>query len=138
MVVLARMYVIMRTSINPHAKKSDKVIYRIFTIAIALFILPGIFFINTPMAVEGPRHLGIPDRLALEVGIASFIGGLLIALPWFGSRLKEWAYVGLGIVYLTAFIGHVAIDGWIFMTFTPLIAFAVLLISYICYHKVKK
>ena len=63
----------MKTSINPHAKKLDKIIYRVFTGAIALFILPGIFFMNTPMAKEGPRHLGIPDRLAMEVGIASFI-----------------------------------------------------------------
>lgn len=80
----------MKTSINPHAKKSDKIIYRIFTVAIALFILPGIFFMNTPAAIEGPKHLGIPAWLAMEVGIASFIGGLLIALPRFGSRLKEW------------------------------------------------
>ncbi|MBB6501996.1 hypothetical protein [Pedobacter cryoconitis] len=41
--------------------KSIKIIYWITTVLLALFILPGIFFMNSPMALEGTRHLGLPQ-----------------------------------------------------------------------------
>lgn len=117
--------------------KAVKITYWITTIALALFILPGIFFMNTPMALEGTQHLLIPEWLRLEVGIAAFIGGLILLLPIRWWRIREWGYVGLGIVYLTAFVGHMAIDGYMNpMSYSPLVAFAVLLTSYICYHKI--
>ena len=118
-------------------KKAAKIIYWITTIALALFTLPGIFYINSPMAIEGTNHLGpFPEWFRLEAGIAAFIGGLILILPPKFQRIKEWGYVGLGITYISAFIGHLTVDGWVFMTFTPVIAFAVLLASYITYHKV--
>lgn len=86
------------------------------------------------MALAGVRHLQIPEWLRYEVGIGSFIGGVLLILPvW--NRLKEWAYVALGIVYLSAFIGHLSIDGWAPPTFQATIVFLVLLVSYLCWHK---
>ncbi len=121
---------------NSTCRTRVKVVYRVTTIALVLFIVPGIFFINTPMAIEGTVHLGIPEWLRLEVGIAAFIGGLILLLPIKWHHIREWGYVGLGIVYLTAFIGHMAVDGYMNpMTYSPLVAFAVLLVSYIAYHK---
>lgn len=118
--------------------KSIKIIYWISTVLLALFILPGIFFLNAPMALEGTRHLGLPYWFHLEAGIGTFIGGLILILPKLPPRLKEWGYVALGIVYLSALIAHLSVDGVIPMSFTPLIAFAILLISYLCYHKLLK
>lgn len=37
------------------------IVYWISTGLLALFILPGIFFINSPMAQEGTKHLGLPN-----------------------------------------------------------------------------
>ncbi|MFD1629940.1 DoxX family protein [Pseudopedobacter beijingensis] len=116
------------------SQKTAKIIYWVTTILLALFILPGIFFLNSPMALEGVRHLGIPEWLRYEVGIGSFIGGLIILLPvW--SRLKEWAYVALGIVYISAFIGHLSIDGLQAVTFQALLMLVILLLSYCYWHK---
>ena len=117
--------------------KVISIVYWVSTGLLALFILPGIFFINSPMAQEGTKHLGLPNWFRLELGVGSFIGGLLILLPFIGKRLKEWAYVGLGIVYLSALIAHLAVDGIIPMSFTPLVTFAFLLTSYLTYHKLK-
>ena len=111
------------------------IVYWISTGLLSLFILPGIFFINSPMAQEGTKHLGLPNWFRLELGIGSFIGGLIILLPFVGKRFKEWAHVALGIVYISAFIAHLEIDGLIPMSFTPLVTFAFLLISYLTYHK---
>ena len=119
------------------SSKIITIVYWISTGLLALFILPGIFFINSPMAQEGTKHLGLPNWFRLELGIGSFIGGLIILLPFVAKRFKEWAYVGLGIVYISALIAHLAVDGIIPMSFTPLVTFAFLLISYLTYHKLK-
>ena len=117
------------------SSKVIKIVYWLSTSFTSTFILPGIFFINSPMAQEGTKHLGLPNWFRLELGIGSFIGGLIILLPFVGKRFKEWAYVALGIVYISAFIAHLEIDGLIPMSFTPLVTFAFLLISYLTYHK---
>ncbi len=118
--------------------KSIKIIYWITTVLLALFILPGIFFLNSPMAAEGTKHVGIPHWLHMEAGIGSFIGGLILIIPGLPPRLKEWAYVAFGILYLSAFTAHLSVDGVIPMSFGPLVAFAILLISYLCYHRILK
>ena len=117
--------------------KTIKIVYWITTGLLALFILPGIFFINSQMAIEGTKHIGIPYWFHMELGIAKFIGGLILILPMIPGRIKEWAYVAFGIDFLSATIGLLAVDGFMLTSFEPLIAFALLLISYICYHKIK-
>lgn len=125
--------------------KKTKIIYWVSTLILAAFILPGIFYINSEMAIEGTRHLMLPEWFRLEVSIASFVGGLVLLIPVFGNgmcarlwtRFKEWAYVGLGIVYVSALIAHLSVDGFVAMSFAPVIAFLVLAISYSSYHKIK-
>ncbi len=117
-------------------KKSTKVIYWISTSLLALFILPGIFFINSPMAQEGMTHMQIPQWLGTTVGIGQFIGGLILIIPKLPIRLKEWGYTAIGIVYISAFIGHIYLDGIGRDAITAAILFTVLLISYITYHKI--
>lgn len=88
------------------------------------------------MAIEGMQHLGLPEWFRREVSIGTFIGGLILILPvW--PRLKERAYVALGIVYISALIAHLAIDGVVLMSFTPVVTFAILLVSYVTYHKLQ-
>ena len=116
--------------------KTTKIIYWISTGLLALFILPGIFFLNSPMALEGSRHLGMPHWFHMELGIGKFIGGLILIIPMIPMRIKEWAYVAFGIDTLSATIGIVSVDGFMLASFQPLITFAILLVSYICFHKI--
>ena len=51
------------------------------------------------------------------------------------ARLKEWAYVGFGISLISAFIGHWVVDGFNGETIFPLVGMAILVVSYIYYHK---
>ena len=118
-------------------QKTAKILFWISTGLLALFIIPGIFFMNTEMAIQGTLHLGIPEWLRWEVGIGHVIGAVILIIPVFGKRIKEWAYVALGIEYISAFIGHAYVDGFTGDTFFPLVIFAVLVLSYISYHKMK-
>ncbi|MEI7477289.1 MAG: hypothetical protein WCJ81_01860 [bacterium] len=54
--------------------KTAKIIYWGTTIALAFFILPGILYINSPVAMESVRHLGLPEWFRYEVSIGTFIG----------------------------------------------------------------
>ena len=114
-----------------------KITYWITTGLVALFILPGIFFINDPFAIEGSRSLGIPYWLHLEIGIGKFIGALLLVLPFVPRRIKEWTYVAFGIDFISAFIGHVAVFGMRAEAFFPVLILAILLLSYWSFHRMR-
>jgi hypothetical protein len=125
----------METIIKNNSTKTEKIIYWVTTGILALFILPGIFFLNSPMAVEGTKHLGMPYWFHLELGIAKFIGGLILILPMIPKRIKEWAYVAFGIDSLSAMIGMLSVDGVNPMAFAPLVFFVILVVSYIYFRK---
>lgn len=119
------------------ATKSTKIIYWLSTGLLALFILPGIFFAGSEMALKGTAHLGFPLYFHWELSIAKFIGGLILILPFFPKLIKEWVYVAFGIDFISAGIANVAVDGWGSLWYTALICFVVLVISYITYHKIQ-
>lgn len=122
--------------VGKHTKRV-KIIYWISTGLIALFELSGAFFINSEMAKEGMRHLGLPEWFRWELSIAHIIGGILLIVP-INKRIKEWVYAGFGIDFISAFIGYLSIDGWGGSAFSPLLMLGLLIVSYIYYHKLKK
>ena len=116
--------------------KKYKIIYWISTGLIALFELSGAFFINSQVAIDGMHHLQLPDWFRWEVSIGHIIGGILLLVP-INKRIKEWVYVAFGIDFISAFIAYLSIDGWSANIFSPLITLALLIVSYIYYHKLK-
>lgn len=116
--------------------KATKIIYWISTGLLALFILSGSFFMNSQMAIDGMHHLGVPEWFRWELNIGHVIGGLLLIIP-VGMRLKEWTYVALGIDNISAFIALFSIDGAVPTSFEPLVSLAILIVSYVSYHKIK-
>jgi uncharacterized membrane protein YphA (DoxX/SURF4 family) len=125
----------MNTSNNKNLR-TVKIVYWITTGLISLFELSGAFFMNSEMAIAGMHHLGLPDWFRWEVSIGHVIGGILLIVP-IPKRIKEWTYVAFGIDFISAFIAFWAVDGLVGNTFSPLIMFALLIVSYICYHKIK-
>lgn len=124
--------------IKPSARqiKKYKIIYWVSTGVIALFELSGAFFMNSEMAKEGTRHLGLPEWFRWEVSIGHLIGGILLIVP-ISKRIKEWVYVAFGIDFISAFIAYWSVDGLGSNAMSPLIMFGLLIVSYICYHKLK-
>ncbi len=122
---------------NPESKKSKtkKIIYWVSTGLISLFEISGAFFMNSQAAIEGTRHLGLPEWFRWEVSIGHLIGGILLILP-VNKRIKEWTYVAFGIDFISAFIAYLSVDGWVANTFSPLIMFALLVVSYVYYHRI--
>lgn len=51
--------------------------------------------------------------------------------------IKEWAYAGIGISLISAFVSNAAVEGISGLTFFPFLILAILAISYVTYHKLK-
>ncbi len=117
--------------------KTTKIIYWVTTGIICLFASTAIFM-NSEMAIEGTKHVGIPRWLGLEISIGQLIGLVLLIVPAVPARIKEWAYVGFGILYISAVIAHVAINDPLGNTIMAIVFFGLLLVSYISFHKLQK
>ena len=126
----------METVNTSKQRKKYKIIYWISTGLIALFELSGAFFMNSEMAKEGMRHLGLPEWFRWELSIGHLIGGILLIVP-INKRIKEWVYVAFGIDFISAFIAYLSIDGITGNTFSPLFMLGILIVSYIYYHRLK-
>jgi len=59
-------------------QKTTRIVYWITTGLLAVFILPGVFFLNSKVAVDSRQHVGIPFWLHWELGIGKFMGGLIV------------------------------------------------------------
>ena len=117
--------------------KTTKITYWVTTSIICLFASTAIFM-NSEMAKEGTQHLGIPRWLGLEVSIGQLVGLVLLIVPAVPARFKEWAYVGFGIMYLTAINAHISVGDPMGNTIMAAVFFVLLLTSYISFHKLQE
>lgn len=116
--------------------KSKKIIFWITTGLIFLFegVMPA-FTSQSEMAKEGIRHLGYPDYFGVMLAVFKVCGALVLIIPQVPDRVKEWAYAGFAIDFIAAFVSIGVIDGFGAMSLIPLLALAILIVSYYCYYK---
>ena len=118
------------------AMKTTKITY--WSSTIVIFLLDGLMpalTSNTELARQGISHLGYPDYFRVMLTIFKIIGALVLILPVIKGRFKEWAYVGFAINFICATISHLVVDGFGGQAIFPLVAFAILVISYVSYHR---
>lgn len=117
--------------------KSAKIIFWVTTTMIFLFegVMPA-FFSGSKESVEGIRHLGYPLYFIKVLTIFKVLGALALIIPQVPARIKEWAYAGFAIDFICASASYTAVDGFGAFAIFPLIVLAVLIVSYIYYHKI--
>lgn len=114
--------------------QKEKRVYWIITIlTMALIVLPS-YFVPREYLVEAIHRMGFPEYFGLELDICKIVGALLILIPAIPLMFKEWAYVGFGILLLSASLGHWIADGPA-KGMAPLIPFALLSVSYYYFRK---
>ncbi len=118
--------------------KKNNIIFWVATGFIFLFegVMPALTS-QTELAKEGIRHLGYPEYFGNILVVFKVIGTLLLMIPQVPSRVKEWAYAGFAFDFIFAFLSHVSVDGFSAMSCFPLIILAILVVSYIYYHKIQ-
>jgi len=116
--------------------KKYTIMFWISTTAIFLFegVMSTVSF-NSPLALEGITSLGYPVYFGTMLMVFKVLGSLALIIPAIPSRIKEWAYAGFGIDFIVAFISLWVVNGLQGITFFPLVVLAVLVVSYVSYHK---
>lgn len=116
--------------------KRTKTIFWVSTVLIFLFegVMPALTS-QTEVAKEGIRHLGYPDYFGVALTVFKVLGTLILIIPQVPGRLKEWAYAGFIFDFTFAAISICAVDGFGPTVLIPVVVLAVLIVSYISYHK---
>ena len=116
--------------------KRNKIIYWIATCWLSLGMLStGIVqLIHLEEEVSKMQDLGYSAYFLTIIGCWKLLGVLAILVPGY-SLVKEWAYAGFTFDFIFACISHFAVDGFGFQTIFPLIILAILMVSYVYYHK---
>ncbi len=117
---------------NPD-KKQKRVYWIITIIALAVIILPS-YFAPREYLIQTTKSLQFPDYFPLELDILKIVGAVLILVPAIPTMFKEWAYVGFGILLLSASLAHGVVDGFV-KGVAPLVPFAILAVSYYYFRK---
>ena len=117
--------------------KTNKIVFWVATSLIVLFegVMPALTS-QTEMAKEGIRHLGYPGYFGIMLTVFKVAGALALIIPQVPKRIKEWAYAGFGIDFISAFVSICAVDGLGTMVLLPVVAFVILAVSYVYFHKI--
>lgn len=116
--------------------KKSKLLFWLTTGMIFLFegVMPALTS-HTQMAKEGIRHLGYPEYFGVMLAVFKVLGAIVLIVPQFPARIKEWAYAGFGIDFIAAAVSLWAVDGLNVMVALPAVAFGILVVSYMQYHQ---
>lgn len=115
--------------------KRDKIIYWVATTLIVLSVgFAGFAYFTDPAVKAGFKHLGFPDYFRAELGIAKIIAALVLAIPAVPAQIKEWAYTGVGITFISAVIAHISSGDPAGVVVAPVVSFIILVVSYRYYH----
>jgi len=110
--------------------KKDEIIYWVSTGVIgAMMLFSGYSYFANPQMVEGFKHMGFPDFFRVELGIAKIIGALILLIPQIPTKIKEWAYAGFIITFVSAAITHINAGDPTPNVITPLVMLVALLVS---------
>jgi len=116
--------------------KRDKIIYWVTTgLVSAMMVMSAVQYLTNPEIEAGFKHLGFPAYFRIELAIAKLIGVIVLLLPMVSNNIKEWAYGGFVITFISAFIAHTASGDGLPAMIMPLVIMGVLLISYRYWHK---
>jgi uncharacterized membrane protein YphA (DoxX/SURF4 family) len=120
---------------NQQQMKTTKIFYWVLTAIVALMMAFSCYsYLTKPEMAAAFHHLGFPDYFRVELAIAKLIGAVVLLAP-VTARLKEWAYAGFTIVFVSAFIAHTVSGDPVANFFLPIFFLFFLGVSYFFYYK---
>ena len=115
----------------------NKIVYWIATGLVSLMMLFSAYaYFTDPNVSAGFVAMGFKDFFRIELGIAKILGAIVLLLPFVPKVVKEWAYAGFGITFISAFIAHSANGDPVSALVMPVVAFALLAVSRIFQTKI--
>jgi hypothetical protein len=116
--------------------KKHTIIFWITTTIIFLF--EGVLVALTSqseMAKAGFTGLGYPIYFGTLLAIFKVVGTIILMVPKFSPRIKEWAYAGFAFDFVFAFLSILIVGGVSIGLVLPAVFIILLILSYRSYHK---
>jgi hypothetical protein len=116
--------------------RKNKIIYWAATgILVAMMLLSAYGYLTNEQMKAGFVHLGFPAYFRIELAAAKIIGVLVLLIPFIPRRVKDAAYVGFAITFISAFIAHTSSGDPLSVAIMPLIFLGILVVSFIYSNK---
>jgi hypothetical protein len=116
--------------------KTNKIIYWISTAFLSLFMLFSAYsYLTNPDMKAAFVHLGFPGYFRVELAMAKILGSLALLVPMIPALIKQFAYAGFTITFVSAFVAHTSSGDPMSVAIMPVIALAILAVSYLFYRK---
>lgn len=94
-----------------------------------MMVFSAYSYFTSDQLVAAFKHLGFPDYFRVELGIAKILGIVVLWAPGFRT-IKEWAYAGFTITFISAFIAHASSGDPASAMANPIVALILLGVSY--------
>jgi uncharacterized membrane protein YphA (DoxX/SURF4 family) len=115
--------------------KKIKIVYWISTALVAfMMVLAAWSYLTNSQIKQAFIHLGFPGYFRIELAIAKIAGAIVLLAP-FKTRIKDWAYAGFTIVFVSALIAHISSGDPASVYIMPAIFLLILFVSYISHLK---
>ena len=116
--------------------KKDKIIYWTTTgLVSAMMLFSAYSYLTNETMKIGFVHLGFPGYFRIELAIAKIFGALVLILPMLHAKVKEFAYFGFAITFVSAFISHLSSGDPMKIAVSPVVFLAILAVSYLYFQK---
>ncbi len=111
--------------------KKETIIYWAATGLVSLMMLfSGYSYFANPEMKAAFAHTGFPDFFRVELGTAKILGVAALLVPMVPATIKNFAYAGFAIVFVSAAFAHFSLGDPIGAMINPLVALGLLAVSY--------
>src|SRR5258708_18314791 len=116
--------------------KKTKIIYWTSTAIISGMMLFAAFnYLTNDQVKSAFTNFGFPSYFRIELATAKILGALVLVIPGIPTTIKQLAYFGFGITFVSAFVAHTSIGDSLEHTAMPLIFLVILAVSYFYNNK---
>ncbi len=113
-----------------------KPIYWSTTVILSIFLLWSAYtYLFSKATIEGVKALGFPDFFRIQLAILKLLAVAVILTPIVPLQIKEWAYAGIGLFFVTAIVAHTAHKDPFIITVINLVLMLIMCVSYVYLHK---
>lgn len=118
--------------------KTNRIIYWTTTgIVAAMMLFSGFSYLTNEEIKAGIATLGFPDFFRVELGVAKIVGSLVLIIPMFSPMIRQFAYFGFALTFVSATLAHISINDPISATAVPVLFLGILAVSYVYSHKLE-
>ncbi len=100
-----------------------------------MMVFSGFSYLTNEEIKTAFAHIGFPGFFRIELGAAKILGALTLMIPFMPARIKQFAYFGFVVTFVSAFVAHVSIGDTPAHSAMPLAFLVILGVSYFYHEK---